>query len=379
MQCFVILISDQTMPNLTFLSYVLDKQNCEFDLILLTTKLMQEQKKVESILMALDYKGKYKEILIESENLQNNIKILDSNIEKNENVEYIVNITCGNKIMFLSVYLWFSGLTNALIYYLPINSNAFTLIYPIDREESFIPEYLDSIELILKSYNIDIKSVSDPLFDYNIALNFYLMYKEKISSKHKKAFLMLRNIYHSKNIKIKYNEGEFEYPDEIVAELNKIEIDKEEINKIFECIFEGNTPKKISTAYIDYISGGWFEEYIYYNLKQTNPQDIMLNVKATNLLNNEFDVFMLKNNVLYFIECKTSVNSPNGNIINETLYKLDSLSHPAGLTVKKFLICLDEKIFEKEFVKIRAKQTRIQIVTGSKLNPEIIKQELMRL
>ena len=127
MQYFVMLVSDQTMPNLTFLTHLL-KTN-EGLLIFLTTQQMKDIKKVEAIISALNYQGEYTEILLEPENLKENQSILKENI-KDINSTFIVNLTCGNKIMTLSAYLFFSQISNASIYYLPINSNTFNLIYP---------------------------------------------------------------------------------------------------------------------------------------------------------------------------------------------------------------------------------------------------------
>ena len=271
----------------------------------------------------------------------------------------------------------------------PVKKNsgyACNLIYPLDRDDNFTPDYLQSIELVLKSYNIDIESLSQPLFDYETSLRFYHFYHDNLTPNLKRGLIILRNLYHNnKKLRVKVIEDKYQYPEKILNDLANQKILQEDIDNILKLLFVNGFPEeitnkqKISTVYIDYISGGWFEEYIYYNLQKTNPQDLLLNVRATNLLNNEFDVFMLKNNILYFIECKTSVKVPKGNIINDTLYKLDSISHPAGLTARKILMCLDEEIFNKESVRNRAKQTRIKIITGSQLIPESIVEQFMRL
>lgn len=383
MECLVMLVSDQTMPNLTFLSHFKIKE--ETKLIFLTTQQMRDIGKVQAIISALKYEQSYEEITLEPENLQENLNILKERIGY-DNAKFIINLTCGNKIMTLSAYSFFSGIKDVSMYYLPINSNTFTLIYPNDRRESFTPEYLSSIEDILKSYNIDIHSSSSPLFDYETALRFYDLYHNVISPNLRRGFIVLRNLYHShKKLRIRFVDNVYDYPDKILIELKKLHIDKVDITNVLRLLFSDKVPdeilktQKINTVYIDYISGGWFEEYIYFSLLKIEPQDILLNIKAVNLLNNEFDVFMLKNNILYFIECKTSVMTPQGSIINDTLYKLDSVSHPAGLTVRKLLMCLDESLLGKEPVRLRAKQTRISIIDGSRLKPDRIVEEFMRL
>lgn len=78
---------------------------------------------------------------------------------------------------------------------------------------------------------------------------------------------------------------------------------------------------------IDFLTGGWFEEYVYYLMKRKlNPSSIALNVtihpeKVER--QNELDVIFMKGNKLFVIECKTGVE--NKRMFNEIVYKACAL------------------------------------------------------
>lgn len=74
---------------------------------------------------------------------------------------------------------------------------------------------------------------------------------------------------------------------------------------------------------LEYLTGGWFEEYVYYQVKKyVQPQDIALSVVISRKgvrHNNELDVVFTKGNKLFVIECKTGVQTER--LFNEIVYK----------------------------------------------------------
>lgn len=84
----------------------------------------------------------------------------------------------------------------------------------------------------------------------------------------------------------------------------------------------------LSKREVEYLTGGWFEEYVYYLVKKRiKPQDIALGVKISrNNVNhdNELDVVFTKGNKLFVIECKTGVHTEK--LFNEIVYKLCAIS-----------------------------------------------------
>ena len=75
---------------------------------------------------------------------------------------------------------------------------------------------------------------------------------------------------------------------------------------------------------LEYLTGGWFEEYVYYFVQRyIKPQDLALSViisRGSLRHNNELDVVFTKGNKLFVIECKTGVQTER--LFNEIVYKV---------------------------------------------------------
>lgn len=100
---------------------------------------------------------------------------------------------------------------------------------------------------------------------------------------------------------------------------------------------------KLSHEEIDYLTGGWFEEYVYFMVKASvDPDDIVIGVYISRdgvAHNNELDVVFSKNNQLYVIECKTGVDSTR--MFNEIVYKACALREVLlGTTCKSYIFSL---------------------------------------
>ena len=84
------------------------------------------------------------------------------------------------------------------------------------------------------------------------------------------------------------------------------------------------TPGYLVRSELEYLTGGWFEEYVYYMVKKhIQPQDLSIGIKIFSngvRHNNELDVVFTKGNKLYVIECKTGVQTER--MFNEIVYKL---------------------------------------------------------
>lgn len=83
----------------------------------------------------------------------------------------------------------------------------------------------------------------------------------------------------------------------------------------------------LQPAEVDYLTGGWFEEYVYYTLQRlVAPQQIAIGVRIARpgtQHNNELDVVFIKANTLFVVECKTGVASDH--MFNEIVYKASAL------------------------------------------------------
>jgi hypothetical protein len=112
--------------------------------------------------------------------------------------------------------------------------------------------------------------------------------------------------------------------------------------------FDGNINKvpdvKYATRYTrredkEYYSGGWFEEYTYWllknNLKLPDSQ-IAMKVKIENqFTNNEYDVVFVKNDKIFVVECKAYFGKGNLKAkVEHDLYKLAALDDEFGMRSK---------------------------------------------
>lgn len=80
----------------------------------------------------------------------------------------------------------------------------------------------------------------------------------------------------------------------------------------------------LSKRELEYLTGGWFEEYVYYLVKKyIKPQDMAIGVRISRKgvkHDNELDVVFTKGNKLFVIECKTGVQTER--LFNEIVYKV---------------------------------------------------------
>jgi hypothetical protein len=127
-----------------------------------------------------------------------------------------------------------------------------------------------------------------------------------------------------------------------------------------------------------YLTGAWFEEYVFLTARRMKGVTVRLNVNGTwdagggQNPRNEFDVLIGKNNRLYYISCKT-VN-PNRMekdrkepVTNEYLYELLALGDRAlGLFGKKMLA--SARSIESAAVRERAAFMNIVLVDGDKID-----------
>ena len=95
---------------------------------------------------------------------------------------------------------------------------------------------------------------------------------------------------------------------------------------------------------LDYLTGGWFEEYVYHLIKENiDPDDMAIGVHIDGCTeirhNNELDVSFIKNNQLYVIECKSGISSES--MFNEIVYKVSSLKEVLlGLDCQSYIFSL---------------------------------------
>ena len=324
----VSLVSDQTIPNVLLAREIKD---IEYYIFVSTIK-MEEKKRSDHTIEALELrKDQYHKIIVIEDSL---IDIEEKLREKcSDSDEYIVNLTAGTKLMSIGLFNFFKEL-NSSIYYIPGGKNIYRQIYPeIDKRENDIV-YRTTLKEYLLSYGISIHKKS---------------YKQKNN--------LLKPIKYTNDFLEKYlsNIVDINFLDELrkIRKIEQLNIsDLEGLNDFLQTIeFETLTEGILTKKETEYLTGGWFEEYIYKVIEQeynlTENQDMIgINISISNQnIQNEFDVIYVKENKLYVIECKTGVfdSITQRNITNEAIYKLAALKKDFGLFANSKFYTLSEK------------------------------------
>lgn len=261
----------------------------------------------------------------------------------NHNTNYCVNLAGGTRYMALAVQQVFERF-NTEFFYVQVEENLIVkskfdnniynnddLFYPI-RHRMMIAEYLRAHEM---QHDLS-RGTHTPIRPESFAANILKLFvNNQFSGDDHKVMELLRNHYRNwSNIEI---------------------IDVEEIGSISTPPVPGLTdfldyigfvpsrPAYLNQDEIEYLTGGWFEEYVYYLAKKRiKPQDIAMNVtisrKGVNHTN-ELDVVFTKGNKLFVIECKTGLKEKH--IFNETVYKLCAISEALlGVSCYSYLVSL---------------------------------------
>ncbi|MCX7648281.1 MAG: DUF1887 family CARF protein [Elusimicrobiales bacterium] len=320
MKILISLISDQQIPNVLFIKEINPDRN-----IFVTTNAMENKRQSDKIINTLNITNVEK-IVVNEESFDDIIYKLTNKVKITDKDELIINITGGNKIMSLASY-YFGRRKGAKIYYLPINSNRFIKIYPETEPKEIEVKFLLTLEEYLNSYykktNEDYFYYDKPLKSEKEANNFLELYsREKLNQ----IIQIIRdNKGRDKNLKINEELGK------IIKDLN-IQTEKQDILSKYES---------------RYITGEWFEEWVYYKIKNKfNLEEKYISIsvnrqKKEDNVENEFDVMFVVNNKLGIIECKTSLKyEKEYDLFRETLYKSSSLIKDFGLNPKSFLFTL---------------------------------------
>jgi hypothetical protein len=293
MQTLISLISDQAIPNLLFIkvfSVMVDK------FVFITTPFMQSLSKTRHLIDAAGLEPRLcREVVVDDENNLDSMQ----QILKNElpGSGYIVNITCGTKMMFLAAYNVFREPGNK-VFYLPIGKNTINELYP--GNSVFEATYRLNVREYLAAYGITFSA------------------------------LMLENIQ------------DYSFLKQILNEYRRLGYD---INAL-------QNTQKDSSKY--FFTGGWFEHYAYHLIRQKLNHAhgfIETGLKINNFQeqhragnDNELDVVFTLNNELHVIEAKVSlgINKVKRVNIEKAMFKMSALNKNFGLRSYSWLYTLSD-------------------------------------
>ncbi len=382
MKYLVSLVSDQTIPNLLF---ILEKKSEADGFIFISTEGMEKKNKTDAIIKVAQIFDKVKKtIIVQEDKFTSILEILEREIVINDTDQFIVNVTGGTKLMSLAAYMFFQQYA-ASIFYIATN-NVYQRIFPKSKtmydsltQNLTVRDYIAACGVELQSEPSLPTVDRESGFTIEHVQAFYSMYKE----------------YH--------------YPPEIREKLQKfrqehlfrrslqkkgyVECDEEVIHAFLAKVGFVTDGKKITKSHIEFCTGGWFEDYIYYKIKKSLNLDrhsILLNVNLRfpdaehKDAINEVDIFFIYNNRLFIVECKTSLSKGDdkADLFNDTVYKLDALRHLFGLTTKTILCTLYDKMRDEKGIKekytSRARQMRIELMDSIIIDDDVLFAEELK-
>jgi hypothetical protein len=316
------LISDQTIPNVQFIK----EKNVEKH-IFVTTKGMEAKGVSSWIVKACNLSSdSYELIEVDAFAYDDIQRKLEEKL--NDDTLYLVNLTGGTKIMSLSINDLMRNY-NAEIYYL-IGNKDFIKIYPGRNKPTIQLKHKLSLEEYLIACGFEISKNPMPSFGLEKAEAIFSYYLHLFDPEIDVQPLIYL----------------FSKRDKKVESIWEVEGLAAYLDRIGYIPLEENQLSKVETKYL---TGDWFEEFFYYQLKESKNLDE--NAIATgcvirkNNIPNEFDILFLENDQLKVVECKTFIwkdVEEKQSILGETIYKLDSLKNKFGLFSSPFVITLSE-------------------------------------
>ncbi|MGQ9571270.1 MAG: Card1-like endonuclease domain-containing protein [Thermodesulfovibrionales bacterium] len=361
----VCLVSDQPIPNLTSVLHF----KPDMVILLTTPEMKQKAKRLEEVLHNKGFNTK--QISISAYEINNVIDECEKLLDQFEDSEVSLNITGGTKIGTLGTFRVFYK-RDKPIYYVNTHDNEILQIFPEDKQLNTTI----TVKIPIKDY----------LAVYGFKVQKYVKEKEINSIyKRKKSTVYLAYLaVHAEHIigEINYKlQGldQFAYPYEMSLKSN------ENTYKLCSLLKEANLIKLKGKTTLEipdsetarYLSGIWFEEYVYTIAKCLDLDEIKLNVEGIwdisgkHIPRNEFDILLSKGNRLFFISCKTAnperrINNFEEGIAKEYLYELDSISDAAlGLFGKRMLASARE--IKNDYVRKRAELLKIDLIDGKKI------------
>lgn len=241
--------------------------------------------------------------------------------------EYVVNLAGGNRYMALSVQHVFSNY-HSTFYYVQTRENLIVktifdnsiydnddVILPI-RHRMSLAEYFE-----VHGLNHDLDTPKPLVSDVPQAQHMFNLFSKKmLGNSDYKVMEVLREKYRGwKYLDIK----------EVETTINDRMIPIPNLSRFLETLcFEPAEKGILNTAELDYLTGGWFEEYVYHLVKTVlQPDEIAIGTHIDGITeikhDNELDVCFIKNNQLFVIECKSGISSDS--MFNEIVYKVSSL------------------------------------------------------
>lgn len=358
------LVSEQTIPNILIAAHY------KPDILwFISTEKSERDRRTECIENTLRLKGllpptqDVEKIIVDQDSLTDCAQKIKSLIGKiNSEVEYILNMTGGNKVMAIAAYETFKESGQKInIGYIPLGRNQFIQIFPenkplkIDeiKERLNLEEYLRSYGFRIQN-EVKLQKIKSASLSRREATHWLTDNYEQIKG-------VLGFLY--KNLKDKRKDENYQLS--ATFDRNLVSIEREMLGKHGFDIKDRQISKDMSKDEIVYLTGGWFEEYVFNEVFDLVQEGILddampgITIESLSKVPNELDIAFIKENVFYYIECKTLLGSNtqkskqvacpecgktqddvgDKDIIRDEVYKKGAISTLLGKGERRAMIC----------------------------------------
>ena len=293
--------------------------------------------------------------------------------------QYYLNLAGGNRYMTLSVQHVFEEF-NTLFFYTQTRENQIVKtifdhsIYD-DDDEVFPIKHRMSLKEYFSLYGLqtDVETSRKMVKDVTFSQHLFTMFSQSLFSRGDYQVMEI--------LREKYRNWKFLIISEVENPTKDYMTSIPNLSKYLDYI--GFTPERkgsLQSYEIEYLTGGWFEEYVYSLIKEVlQPDDIAMGVHISNGIikhNNELDVCFIKANKLFVIECKTGVTSES--LFNDIVYKVCALKEVLLGTSNSYIFSLKKD--HKGIWKKTAKYMEITFCDWLSLTkPEKLKEILNKM
>lgn len=330
------LVGDQTVPNVFLIRDPAFRMIEHY--IFVTTPLMEQRQRLDNIIASTCLSpGSCSRVFVEADNLYSIREQLDSLGLPAEGNHYYVNLTSGTKVMSIGLYEYFTQPAYrhcSSIFYIPIGKNAFLQVFPAEDYREQPLTYRITLQEYLASYGIALlhqKGAFQLHMPSEYTKKALPLFQAAVGSGRAFSDMMkeLRDMYRQVR-----QRADFDLP---VG--RRLEAFLQNIN------YPLPSGGKLSKAAVEYLIGGWFEEWAYTHIReklQLPDTAIQFGVKVSRpnaegvAVDNECDVMFTHNNTLYIVECKAGVNSKP--LFEGAAYKLATLRSEFGQRVNALLL-----------------------------------------
>jgi len=352
----LLILSDQTIPNLQFIKEF-DKQVDGY--VILTTDYVQKKGIKDWLLSAakVDENRVFEEISVQAHDYNDIETKLSQTID--ESYEYLVNITGGTKIMSLACANFFKDLRST-IYYISYNNELIQIFPGKTKTVRPLSSPPITLEEYLTAYGFKIIRKAQPHIEDKLLEKLFHYHARRKAQEDAEFLEILQQHRSKKQLFIDAVQGFRDFLSRCCGGIfaRKESLSKEEIKQL---------------------SGEWLEEWTYKKVKnqlQLDEAFMGMGVEVEkNGVKNEFDVLFVYKDVIYSVECKTSLYFLKGEgeqrrkkyFVGEVIYKSDSLQSEFGLKPRTFVLTMGDAGGIPEDHRKRAENNKITIIDRNDL------------